>query len=919
MLVNNYMVYDNLDYFSMGQLQYVTCTAGGTIGGNSVVWNLGTIPNGTIGSVSVVAKVIGTNTTLMHVYNYAGDNTGNLVSNLIWQFTPTATITAPAMTATNTPTATITAPAGTVTATATAALAVVSAVSQSGNCYVAGQNLTITINAIIGSGNIYALVVASSGSLDYSNNAGVPDDCLWGLSGAAGNAPSNTPAWISNAVISTNGYAINYQLVVPVPSSYASSGPKNFYVILGTSGTQLQLGQYYSTPFIQRSMTLNECAAGSVTSTFSVTPTFTGTFTRTATLTFTPTIYNSPLPSKTFTPTLSVTPTFTLTFTNTATLTFTPTFTATPSFTVTISGGSPTSTFSVTPTFTGTGTPTPSFTPTMYYSSVPSKTFTPTFTATVTLTQLAPVFTLVKSANKTTNIGNGDMITFTLHLCNTGGAVSSGAATIVDDWSSSGESWQYDGPYYVGNPVPGISSISYSSSGNNSEVALITFMNPGFAGCVDIPVMMHMISNPVECNWSNTATLGSFNGEPAVISTVSMSNNCQTNTFTPTPTYTPITAPAGNVSIVSPPVSSGGYCYVAGQNLTLSINAKNPTPWANLYALVVASSGALDYSNNAGVADVCLWGLTGATGNSPSNTPPWVSSANIASGGPSGASVTNYQLVVPVPASFASSGPKTFYVIVGTTSSTLTLGQFFTTGYDWQSVTIGECSAGTATCTKTFTPTVNVTATPTCNMTATPVFTVQATYNNGHGANNTVIIDVTSDSDFTVPPVVVVHPYGESLSKPALTLTTVKFPGPPAFYRVIMPQEDGYGDIQSIVVTGTDTCGRTGVSNGTYTKKSITGGRDTWPYHNVFNPDRHERVRIVYNVYGPDMVRIRVYSRSGGMVQNICTCVQDGSRKQDEASWYGMSDDNRAVVSGVYYVVIETSYYTSRIKVAVVR
>jgi hypothetical protein len=204
-------------------------------------------------------------------------------------------------------------------------------------------------------------------------------------------------------------------------------------------------------------------------------------------------------------------------------------------------------------------------------------------------------------------------------------------------------------------------------------------------------------------------------------------------------------------------------------------------------------------------------------------------------------------------------------------------------------------------------------------MTATPVFTVKATYNNGHGANNTVIIDVTSDSDFTVPPVVVVHPHGESAVKPALTLTTVKFPGPPAFYRVIFPQQDGYGDIDSIVVTGTDVCARTGVSNGTYTKVSLTGGRDTWPYHNVFNPDRHERVRIVYNVYGPDMVHIRVYSRSGGMVQNICTCVQDGSRKQDETSWYGMNEDNRAVVSGVYYVVIETSYYTDRIKVAVVR
>ncbi len=411
---------------------------------------------------------------------------------------------------------------------------------------------------------------------------------------------------------------------------------------------------------------------------------------------------------------------------------------------------------------------------------------------------------------------------------------------------------------------------------------------------------------------------------PTATITLTISGGSATSTFTATITATAVTYYPDAVTIVSA-VSSQGNCYVAGQNLTITINATIGSAWATMYGLVVGSSGALVYNIDAGEPDDCLWGLTGAAGNAPNNISPWQSNANMAAGGAGGSSVTNYQMIVPVPASYAGIGPKTFYVIIGNSSSQLTLGQYYSSYFIQTSLTLPECGAGTATYTPTFTPTptltatVNLTPQPTCNMTATPVFTVQATYNNGHGANNTVIIDVTSDSDFTVPPVVVVHPYGESLSKPALTLTTVKFPGPPAFYRVIMPQEDGYGDIQSIVVTGTDTCGRTGVSNGTYTKKSITGGRDTWPYHNVFNPDRHERVRIVYNVYGPDMVHIKVYSRSGGMVQNICTCAQDGSRKQDETSWYGMNDDNRAVASGIYYVVIETSYYTDRIKVAVVR
>jgi hypothetical protein len=204
-------------------------------------------------------------------------------------------------------------------------------------------------------------------------------------------------------------------------------------------------------------------------------------------------------------------------------------------------------------------------------------------------------------------------------------------------------------------------------------------------------------------------------------------------------------------------------------------------------------------------------------------------------------------------------------------------------------------------------------------MSVTPVFTVQVTYNNGHASANSVVIDVTSDSNFAVPPSLVVHPYGESASKPAVNLDTVKFPGPPAYYRAIYPEAPGYGDIDSIVVTGIDVCGRTGVSNGKYTKTSITGGRHIWTYHNVINPDRHERVRIVYNIYGPDVAHIRVFSRSGRLVRNICSCVESGSLKQDETEWYGTNGDDRTVASGIYYITIQTSYYTETVKVAVIR
>jgi hypothetical protein len=41
--------------------------------------------------------------------------------------------------------------------------------------------------------------------------------------------------------------------------------------------------------------------------------------------------------------------------------------------------------------------------------------------------------------------------------------------------------------------------------------------------------------------------------------------------------------------------------------------------------------------------------------------------------------------------------------------------------------------------------------------------------------------------------------------------------------------------------------------------------------------------------------------------------------KQDETEWYGTNGDDRAVASGIYFIVIQTSYYTETVKVAVIR
>jgi hypothetical protein len=696
MMVNNYFVYDNLDYFSMGQLQYVTCTAGGSIGGNTVVWNLGTIPNGTIGSVSVVARVIGTNTTLMHVYNYAGDNTGNLVSNLIWQFTPTATLTTQIYTATSTPT-----------------------------------------------------------------------------------------------------------------------------------------------------------------------------------------IYNSTVPSKTFTPTI---------------------------------------------------TATPSFTPTTFISPIPSMTFTPTAAGT------SAACGGVEGQDWTAATTNAAFPARYLHGC-----VSYDNGTGIKLWVFGGANAVYPHFSDVWSSSDGADwSEATSTAAFGQRGSFSTFVHNGkvwlTAGDINGTNMNDVWSSTNMITWTQVTATAAFSvrddatsivfndgsgekmwiiaGEPMTGSDAGLNDVWNSadgitwNQSTASAAFPERFGAAGTVY--------NGKMWISGgidSTLTCSndvwyssdgINWAEATAHAafgprHLHSMIVYDNkmwvlGGSTYSDGIVYNDV-WWSTDGVNWTSASLNTPMGEDA-------SAAVIYNSQLWI--------------------TGGSIQNDAWYTCGNPPQPVTPSE----TATVTMTYatpgtgatnTPTANLTPQPTCNMSVTPVFTVQVTYNNGHASANSVVIDVTSNSDFTVPPSLVVHPYGESASKPAVNLDTVKFSGASVYYRAIYPEAPGYGDIDSIVVTGTDVCGRTGVSNGKYTKTSITGGHDTCVYHNVFNPDKHERVRIVYNIYGPDVAHIKVYSKSGTLVRSICSCVEDGSLKQDETSWYGTNSNDRTVVSGIYYITIQTSYYMDMIKVAVIR
>jgi uncharacterized repeat protein (TIGR01451 family) len=167
----------------------------------------------------------------------------------------------------------------------------------------------------------------------------------------------------------------------------------------------------------------------------------------------------------------------------------------------------------------------------------------PVATASVGLTDYCPPppsFTLTKSASTTTVNGPNQNITFTMHLCNTGGVAWAGTMTLFDDMSSApggNGAWQYTGPYYVGAPATGINNYSTSGSSNVQRTYAITFQQPGFTGCIDIPYYVNSTNNNYGCGpWYNAA-YASYYTSPTIVSTVNMNNYCSP-TFTPTMTYT---------------------------------------------------------------------------------------------------------------------------------------------------------------------------------------------------------------------------------------------------------------------------------------------------------------------------------------------------------------------------------------------
>jgi hypothetical protein len=177
-------------------------------------------------------------------------------------------------------------------------------------------------------------------------------------------------------------------------------------------------------------------------------------------------------------------------------------------------------------------------------------------TVTVTPTP-SPAFTIQKTSNYTANIVKADQLTFSLVICNNSGAITQ-AFTVYDDWSSgSADEWQYQNPYYISDPAPGIYSLTANVGTPSSGWTQFIFMPTptGFSGCFTFTMNLSNAQSNYTCLWHNNASLA-WNGQPSAVSTVLLSDNCSTYTVTPSPTINTgllTTSPTASLTFTNTP------------------------------------------------------------------------------------------------------------------------------------------------------------------------------------------------------------------------------------------------------------------------------------------------------------------------------------------------------------------------------
>ncbi len=245
----------------------------------------------------------------------------------------------------------------------------------------------------------------------------------------------------------------------------------------------------------------------------------------------------------------------------------------------------PTVTFTQVPpgsTLTNTPTVTPTYTITPTVPCGCTASTTPTETPTMTTTQsMPPIFTINKTvvgSADMTDINAANIITFALHICNTGGYTVN-QVLLTDSWNSTADD-QFSGPY-------GVSNGSMGPNESNGSFNFSLTWPSGFAAnsCQDFTytVENYYLSSQYWCmTWPNTASI-SYAGVTVNSNTINVNHICpsSTSTFTVTPTYTytaTMTLTPSLTVTITPTASQTQQ--IAGATSTPTLNIQQVTPTA---------------------------------------------------------------------------------------------------------------------------------------------------------------------------------------------------------------------------------------------------------------------------------------------------------------------------------------------------
>ncbi len=227
-------------------------------------------------------------------------------------------------------------------------------------------------------------------------------------------------------------------------------------------------------------------------------------------------------------------------------------------------------------------------------------------------------------------------------------------------------------------------------------------------------------------------------------------------------------------------------------------------------------------------------------------------------------------------------------------------------------ITLTPTPSATFTFTATATPSVTFSPTVTCDSRA-PRLTVKAVVDPENSDYITINIYADEPVDCSSAFLVVVPHSASHAPTTVSSMYKVDDTTCEGFYH----RNQGFGDVKDIFAYVTDPCGNTGHSDGDFDREVISD-KQVNLIHNKINPTRRGDCCLIrYQTAKSGRVQVKLYNKMGELVRTLVDEQAESGKYTVE--WCGRNAASAIVASDVYFIVVETSEYTFRDKIVVVK